>query len=173
MGHETIGLFFFVQDFLCRLSHLEDHAHLCFAVCGCDGGAFEADDSNAPSFAQLYVQVLRDLRRVCAVVTCIPRLQSRSASQTRPVGQIGFRSIGDTANVDRPRIARAVENYWRIRTPSARERHPRTVERQHERWDGACGCRVGRPFQEVLSSRLREDVIEHAGDDDRALCMNR
>ena len=130
MGHETIGLFFFVQDFLCRLSHLEDHAHLCFAVCGGDGRAFEADDSNAPPFIELYVQVLRDFRRMCAVVTCIPRLQSRSASQTRPVGQIGFRSIGDTADVDRPRIARAVESYRRIRTPPARERHQRTVKWQ-------------------------------------------
>ena len=110
---------------------------------------------------------------MCAVVTCILSLQSRSASQTRPVGQIGFRSIGDTADVDRPRIARAVESYRRIRTPPARERHQRTVKWQQERRDGACGCCVGRPFQEVLASRLREDVIEHAGDDDRALCINR
>ena len=76
-----------------------------------------------------------------------------------------LRQIGDTADVDRPRIARAVESYRRIRTPPARERHQRTAKWQQERRDGACGCCVGRPFQEVLASRLREDVIEHAGHD--------
>ena len=68
MGQETI-VSFYVQDFFCRVSHLEDHAHLCFTVGGCDGGALKASDGNAPSLAQLNVQVLRDFRRMCAVVT--------------------------------------------------------------------------------------------------------
>ena len=119
MGHETIGLFFFVQDFLCRLSHLEDLAQLCFAVCGADGRAFEADDSIAPPFVELYVQVLRDFRRMCAVVTCIPRLQTRSTRQACPIGQIGSRGVCDATNVNLPRVACAVKHYWRIRTPPA------------------------------------------------------
>ena len=40
--------------------------------------------------------------RICAVVTCIPRLQTRSTRQACPIGQIGFCGVCDATNVNLP-----------------------------------------------------------------------
>ena len=110
---------------------------------------------------------------MCAVVTCIPSLQTRSASQTRPVGQIGF----SRASAIRPMsIVHESLALLKATGASAHHRH----ENRHQRAVKAAGasgwclwvpCWTSIPRS--LGLRLREDVVEHASHDDGALCMNR